>query len=135
MNIVIDTNIFVSAIFWDKIPLKIIKHIFDNNYKIYVSIEILQEYFRVIEKIAKNNFDLINKWKSTILINTNLIEPSIKLDICRDKKDNMFLDCAYSCQAKYIISGDDDLLSLKVIGDIQIIQPNNFLILENIQYD
>ena len=135
MNIVIDTNIFISAIFWDKIPLKTIKHIFDSNYKIYVSTDILHEYFRVIEKIAKNNFNLINKWKSTILINTNLIEPSIKFDICRDKKDNMFLDCAYSCQAKFIISGDDDLLSLKVISDIQIIQPQTFLILENIQFD
>ena len=132
MNIVIDTNIFISAIFWDKIPLKTIEHIFDSNYKIYVSTDILHEYFRVIEKIARNNSNLINKWKSTIVINTNLIEPSIKFDICRDKKDNMFLDCAYSCQAKFIISGDDDLLSLKVISDIQIIQPNTFLILENI---
>jgi uncharacterized protein len=68
-------------------------------------------------------------------MNTNLIEPTIKLDICRDKKDNMFLDCAYSCQAKFIISGDDDLLSLKEISDIQIIQPHTFLILENIQFD
>lgn len=135
MKIVIDTNIFVSAIFWDKIPLKAIQYILENEHKIYVTMDILQEYFRVIEKIAKNNFDLINKWKSTILLNTYLIEPSINLDICRDKKDNMFLNCAFTCQAKYIISGDDDLLSLKSLGEIQIIQPGNFLHIENVNAD
>jgi predicted nucleic acid-binding protein len=34
MNIVIDTNMYISAIFCYKIPLKTIKHIIDNNYKI-----------------------------------------------------------------------------------------------------
>ncbi len=48
MNIVVDTNIFISAIFWDKIPLQVLKKIFNNGYRIYVTEEILTEYFSVI---------------------------------------------------------------------------------------
>ncbi len=70
---------------------------------------------------------MIVRWKTTILINTHIIEPIIETDICRDPKDNMFLECAYSCEAKYLISGDDDLLSLKLFNDIQIITPKVFL--------
>lgn len=127
MNIVIDTNIFISAIFWDKIPLQVIDYIFKKGYKIYVTEEILTEYFRVIEKIAKSNIDLIERWKTTILINTHIIEPIIRTVICRDPKDNMFLECAYSCEAKYLISGDDDLLSIDSFKKTEIITPKEFL--------
>ena len=32
--------------------------------------------------------------------------------MCRDKKDNKILECAESADADYIVSGDDDLLSM-----------------------
>lgn len=44
------------------------------------------------------------------------------IDICRDKKDNKFLECADAVKADYIISGDDDLLSLKKYKDILVIR-------------
>ena len=48
-------------------------------------------------------------------------------NICRDPKDNMFLNCALAGKADFIISGDDDLLALKKVSEIEIIKPVHFL--------
>lgn len=50
-----------------------------------------------------------------------------KLDVCRDKKDNMVLELAIEGNAILIVSGDDDLLSLNPFKGIQIITARAFL--------
>ena len=50
-----------------------------------------------------------------------------KIKICRDPDDNKFLNGAVTGKVKYIISGDDDLLSLNSIESIKIITPTEFL--------
>ena len=39
----------------------------------------------------------------------------------------MFIETAIEAKANFIISGDDDLLSLKKYKNIEIINPNSFL--------
>ncbi len=48
------------------------------------------------------------------------------IDICRDSKDNMFLELAISGQATHIITGDQDLLELHPFRNILIITPSHF---------
>lgn len=55
------------------------------------------------------------------------IQVSSKLDVCRDKKDNMVLELAKDGNAILIVSGDDDLLSLNPFQGIQIITAREFL--------
>lgn len=127
MNIVVDTNVFISAIFWDKIPLDAIRVIFKNDYKIFVNEKILLEYFRIIKKLSSKNYRLHKKWNSILFNSLEIIDTPINFDICRDVNDNMFLDCSFACSANYLISGDDDLLSLEKFFDTKIIKPNNFM--------
>ena len=47
---------------------------------------------------------------------------------CRDPKDDMFLELAVNGNANYIITGDDDLLSLNPFREIKILTPNDFLV-------
>jgi len=47
------------------------------------------------------------------------------MDICRDKDDIKFLECAVSGMADYIVSGDDDLLSVGEIEGIKICRQKN----------
>ena len=42
---------------------------------------------------------------------------------CRDATDQPFLTLAYQAQADYLVTGDDDLLSLRDESDIPIIKP------------
>ena len=41
--------------------------------------------------------------------------------------DEKFLSCALEGNADYIVSGDDDLLSIKQYHEIKIVTPTDFL--------
>lgn len=121
MKIVLDTNVLVSGIFWGGVPEKILELAMNGAVEIYATEEILNEYFRIIERIGKKDKDLCSQWKMLLMQIVKIVEPVRKMKICRDPKDDMFLECAVSSEAEYIVSGDDDLLSLEMVDDIQIV--------------
>jgi putative PIN family toxin of toxin-antitoxin system len=41
--------------------------------------------------------------------------------VCRDPKDDMVFECAVKSDAKIILSGDNDLLSVKTYSGIQVL--------------
>jgi len=129
MNVVIDTNVLVSGIFWGGTPLKIIRFWTNNHMKLVVSEEILNEYLRVIEKISDStgHHDLYEYWSLIIPKMVKLVKVKKLFHLCRDPGDNKFLDCAISGKAKYLISGDRDLLVLRNIMQTQIITPRKFV--------
>ena len=49
------------------------------------------------------------------------------VSVCRDPKDDKFLELAVSGAATHIISGDDDLLSLHPFRGVAIISPQDFV--------
>ena len=130
MRVVIDTNVLISSIFFGGSPLKLIDEIENRNYiTTYVSQEIILEYqlvFRRLQKKYPNKIideDKINR----ILDSSNLIYVSSNLQLCRDVKDNKFINCALSAKADYLITGDNDLLVLKKINNVSVITIAEFL--------
>jgi putative PIN family toxin of toxin-antitoxin system len=55
-----------------------------------------------------------------------LIKP---LYVCRDPKDNMYLELAISACASCIITGDKDLLTLDPFGKVRILSATDFIAL------
>jgi uncharacterized protein len=49
------------------------------------------------------------------------------ITVCRDPKDDKFLELAVSGQANHIVSGDDDLLVLHPFRGVAIVTPAAFL--------
>jgi putative PIN family toxin of toxin-antitoxin system len=49
--------------------------------------------------------------------------------ICRDKDDDNVLACAWEGAVDYLVTGDKDLLHLKVFKGIRIITPREFELL------
>ena len=127
MKVVLDTNVLVSGIFWGGLPEKILLMAIEDKIDVYATEEILSEYFRIIDKIGKKDKELCSQWKMLLVQLVKIVEPIKKIKICRDPKDDMFLECAVSCGAKYLISGDDDLLSIKEINKTQIITTKDYL--------
>ena len=41
--------------------------------------------------------------------------------VCRDPKDDMVFECAVKAEAEIIVSGDHDLLSVKLYNGIQVL--------------
>jgi putative PIN family toxin of toxin-antitoxin system len=62
-----------------------------------------------------------------ILLRGESVVPTRRITICRDPKDNMFLEVASDGSADMIVSGDDDLLSLETFEGIPITTPSEFL--------
>lgn len=62
-----------------------------------------------------------------LLVNGEAIEPTRKFTVCRDPKDDIFLDIAVAGGADVIVSGDADLLSLHPFRTIPIISGAEFL--------
>ncbi len=57
-----------------------------------------------------------------------MVYPSKEINVIKnDPADNRILECALAGEAMYIISGDEDLLTLKSHGKVKIVSPDDFL--------
>ena len=90
---------------------------------------LLAELARVLER---PKFDVILQRSNTSRLQTlaqvrQLAEviapPPLAQPVCRDPDDDAVLALALSAQADFVISGDDDLLSLHPFDGIQILTP------------
>lgn len=138
VKVILDTNVLLSALVFGGVPQKVFVHCIDSSdIFVYLSKDIWTEINskflgnRVMEiaKKSKRNItpEQIKKFLDLVYNNTICIEINRQFNICRDSKDNMFLDAAFACNADYIISGDKDLLSLNSFQFTKIILPSQFL--------
>ena len=58
-----------------------------------------------------------------LIENTTSLDPSL----IRDKNDLKFLECALSGKADYLVSGDKDVLEVKKIQTIKVLNAKGFL--------
>jgi uncharacterized protein len=56
-----------------------------------------------------------------------LVEPIETVTVCRDPKDDKFLELALNGKASFIITGDEDLLELNPFSGVRILKPDEFL--------
>lgn len=126
---VIDTSTLISALGWEGKPQQIFSYCLNKGLQIVISPEILEE---VREVLFRKKFAFIDSDKKNefILLLSQLAEivcPQQKVDICRDKDDNKFIEAALSAKINIIISSDEDLLALKEYEGIKILSPHEFL--------
>lgn len=134
MKLVLDTNIWLSGIFWEGEASKIIEKAEKKNIQILISENILSEIVDVLNKESKFKKYILNLKLSieeilrAVLSISNLIETKAKLDIIKaDPKDNIILEVALDGKAEYIISYDSHLLNMIEFRSIKIISPGEFL--------
>ena len=110
MQAIIDTNVFISAVWRDKNPEAVILWICDQpNWQWMVSKGIKKEYKEVLRR-KKFSFppDVLKEWEQVIDENTTEVEVDENVNFPRDQKDAKFLACALSCEADYMVTGDKD---------------------------
>ena len=129
-KIVVDTNIFVSAFLGSKNAKFLIKEIINDEYELVMG----KDQFREIETVLKR--PKFSKYISEGevdefmgYLSLKIIMPAIYDTIhdCRDEKDNMILEGAVYGNAKYIITGDEDLLVLNPYRWIEILTLRQFI--------
>lgn len=129
MKVVLDTNIFISGIFWKGSSYNILCFWKEGKLTLATSLKCVSEIVKVLNdfKIRLSD-DAIKEWVELIIQNSDIVEPKEKLDVIKDDpKDNIFIETAVASNAEYVISQDNHLLKLKEFRGIKIIKPDEFL--------
>lgn len=134
MKIVLDTNVWLSGIFWEGEASKIIEKAEKKEVQIIISEDILSEIIKVLNRESKFQKYILNLKLNiedllrTILSISTLIETKVRLEVIKvDPKDNMVLETAIGGKVEYIISYDNHLLNMIEFRGIKIITPGEFL--------
>ena len=129
MKIVLDTNVFISGIFFSGPPAQILRAWKDRKIQIVLSKEILDEYQRVGEELSKKFPSIdIEPIIELLTIYGEVVETEgISVTICEDPDDNMFIECAIASSSKIIVSGDKHLLKISGYQDIESVKPRDFV--------
>lgn len=136
MRVVLDTNIYVSALISGRgNPAKILDAWLKGQFDVLVSPPIIDEILRVTAypRIQKK-YPLVKERRlefvELILDQGILIEPDQKLAvIVDDESDNRYVECAVSGNARYIVSGDDHILNVGEYLGIMMVAPAAFVIM------
>lgn len=128
-KVVLDTNIYVSALLNRKSSLfNLVNQGVKREYQILISSSIIQEIGRVLRKKFVLNDLEIKAALGFITKRALIVKSDITLNVIKhDPPDNRILECALASKAHLIVSGDSDLLRLKMFEGIPIIRPVDFL--------
>jgi uncharacterized protein len=135
LKVVLDANVWVSALLWGGKPAAVIKAAEDGKICIVTSEEIVGEISEVLTypKLSKvyqaedlRHEDLIE----AILKIVNFVKVTKKFNVVLEHSaDDKFIDCGLAAGADYIVSGDKHLLKIVSYKKTQILSVNEFLYL------
>ena len=135
-NAVFDSTVLVSAFLTLRgVAAVLLRHAHEGAFSAFLSEEILTEIQRVLlddERRIRRRYHYPNEsvhlfiegLRDIIPVVTDL--PPITV-VARDPKDDMVIATALKAHASYIITRDDDLLSLREYESITMITPEAFM--------
>jgi len=129
MRIVLDTNILLVSISPKSKYYWIFEQFLNEKYTLCVTTDILSEYEEIISQymsaeVANEVLQIIENARNVAFITKyyrwNLIN--------NDPDDNKFVDCAISCNARYLVTQDKHFNVLKKVGfpKIEVINIQQF---------
>lgn len=127
-KIIIDTNIWISFLIGKE--LQYLKDLIANEkVKIITTDQLINEIKLVTSRDKLKRF--FNQEKVTDLISLlDILAYKVKIKkidkICRDPKDDFLLALSKESRANYLITGDKDLLDIKVYGRTKIVTAKQF---------
>lgn len=133
MNLVLDTNVLISAFIWGGTPRQVLEYAYRNHTLCFTD-ETLRELKTVLEyphlksELGKTGYtinEIVNTLTEKAIIKQTV--PWHKIVIQEDPSDDLFLDCALTYRASHIISGDRHLLKLEKYQNVLIVTPKQFL--------
>jgi len=130
VEVVVDTNVLVSALLFGGKPGKLIPLWQRGTIRPLASKEIIDEYLRVLTypkfKLAEEEINFLLYQEILPYFEVIDVKPGPRI-IKKDPEDDKFIRCALAGKAIWIISGDRHLLALKTYQKIKILTPSDFL--------
>ncbi len=124
---VLDTNIFISSLFWRGVPHHIVQRGLGGDFIIIISPEIIKEIGETLYSKFKFPAEDTRSFLEIIIVNSYLVEPRDRVEVIKkDPSDNKIIECAVAGRAHFIVSGDRHLLDLRGYGGIKIVTARKF---------
>ncbi len=126
MKVVLDSNVIIAAFASQGLCHVLFEHCLENH-EIILCEEILAEVsekLRLKIKLPQKTVGGIDRY---LRFNASIVEPEVvDPQICRDINDLMVIGAALAARAAYIITGDNDLLTIDSFKDVLIVNPRRF---------
>jgi len=124
---VLDTNVLISALlFKTSVPFRAIE-LAEKQGIILYSEATLNELEQVLNRKKFNKYLSLEDRQLFLLkfiSSSQLVSITENITVCRDEKDNQFLELAVSGNANLIVTGDMDLLVLSPFQSVEIVTPD-----------
>ncbi len=128
MRVVFDTNIFISAfVIPHSQAAKALLKVVEDGDTLILSKEIIDEVLSVLARKFSRNKEAISHTALYLSQLGELVTPSTKLNILKDEPDNRVLECAISGGADIIVTGDKEMLKLKVFERTNLLTLKEYL--------
>jgi putative PIN family toxin of toxin-antitoxin system len=133
LRVVLDTNVIVSAtLIRGGNEDRILRAWQRGVFELALSPEILEEIGRVLSSERLRKFRWMTEDEIGLLLEilaqeSVLVPGALTVEACRDPDDDKFLEAAIEGRARYVVSGDRDLLDLDAYRGAQMIRPAEFL--------
>lgn len=132
MRVVFDTNVLVSRLLAAKEspPAQAVRLVMEGTAVHLFSEATFQELGDVLSRPKFDSY-LSREKRLHFLFEMRELSEFVTINrtfsICRDPRDNKFLDLAVCGNADYLITGDEDLLELHPFEGVSILSPASFL--------
>ncbi|WP_310379720.1 putative toxin-antitoxin system toxin component, PIN family [Flavobacterium sp.] len=133
-RIILDTNLWISFLI-SKDLSRLDAIIFEKKAVLVFSKELLDEFLEVTKRPKfrkffskidiENILETIDEYADFVIIKS-------KITICRDPKDNFLLSLAKDGKVDFLLTGDNDLLDIKLFEKTSITTISDFLSFKNL---
>lgn len=127
---VLDTNLLISAALFKR---SISRRAFDvaiSSGTILLSESVLTELRDVFSRSRFDRYlslESRSQFLNEFLEIVEIVEIAQSISVCRDPKDDKFLELAINGNASYVLTSDQDLLVLHPFREVKILTPADFL--------
>jgi len=111
-KVVIDTNLFVRGLLRGPATIPLMQAWKEQRFKLVTSEKLMAELFEVLARPKFSRYfttDDVRELGELIYEQAEIVEPTVHVALCRDPKDDIFLDVAIAGKVHYLVTGDDDL--------------------------
>jgi len=123
----LDTNILVSALLYNGNERRVLEAAIRGDYKLILSLPILDEVEGALRRLGVDE-TMIEGYLLRLMEISEIVAPKkIEETPLRDRDDIKILECAVSGSSNYIVTGDQDLLTLIEYRGIRILRSIEFL--------
>jgi len=124
-RIVLDTNVLISALIKPGKPRDLLLEIAKGKFQLVLSRQILDEFARTVAdpKISRYvDEEDITRYMKVIGSAATIVSVKSRFRVVKqDPSDDIILRTAYDGKARYLVTGDEHLLSLKQYRRVKIL--------------